>query len=157
MPPLLERRRLHQRIVETSQRYPVTAVLGARQMGKTALVRLLASSRDHFFDLESPEDQVRLSENAFGVLADLTGRVIIDEAQRQPDLFPILRVLADRPEMPARFVITGSVSPELLQLELEHLYVVHPGNRRWNMGDRIEAVGIEQLSAVCLDLRAGRG
>ncbi len=69
--------------------------------------------RENYFDLEDPLDQARL-RNPRDVLGDLTGLVILDEFQRQPDLFPILRVLADRQDKPARFLILGSASPELM-------------------------------------------
>ncbi len=143
MLPHVERRRLHQRIVETSRRYPITSVLGARQTGKTKLVRPFASSPDHFFDLEDANDFVRLSDNALSVLGDLRGQVVIDEAQRLPDLFPTLRVLADRPDLPARFIITGSVSPALGQriseslagrngkIEIGGLDLAEAGSEQW--------------------------
>ena len=83
-------------------------------MGKTHLCRGLATSPDHYFDLERSDDLVRLSDNALSILGSLTGRVVIDEAQELPALFKALRVLADRPDSPARFIVTGSVSPSLL-------------------------------------------
>ncbi len=96
---------------------PVVAILGARQVGKTTLSRLEEASWEgatHRFDLEDPADQARLSEPSLA-LRDLRGLVILDEVQRQPELFPLLRVLADRPERPARFLLLGSASPELVQ------------------------------------------
>ena len=80
-----------------------------------------ASPRDvHFFDLESPSDLARLA-NPELILSPLKGLVILDEVQRRPDLFPLLRVLADRPDAPARFLILGSASPELLKAVSESL------------------------------------
>lgn len=90
-------------------------------MGKTHLCRKLASSPDHYFDLERSDDLVRLSDNALSILGGLTGRVVIDEAQELPALFKTLRVLADRPDSPARFIVTGSVSPSLLESVSESL------------------------------------
>ncbi len=110
----LERRRLRERLHSTTSRYPITVILGARQTGKTALCRDLASSPDHYFDLERSLDLVQLTDNAISVLGDLAGFVVIDEAQELPALFKTLRVLADRPANPARFVVTGSVAPSLL-------------------------------------------
>lgn len=121
MLPHLERQRLISRIQEASSHYPVTVVLGARQMGKTDSCRDLASSPDHYFDLERSIDAVRLTDNALTVLGALTGWVVIDEAQELPALFKTLRVLADRPEKPARFVVTGSVAPSLLHAISESL------------------------------------
>ncbi len=82
--------------------------------GKTTLARSFEVPRTHYFDLEDPIDLARL-ENARDVLGGLEGLVVIDEFQRQPGLFPILRVLADRPNRPARFLILGSASPDLVK------------------------------------------
>lgn len=121
MNPFVERRRLETRVRDLSDRYPVTAVLGARQTGKTSLCRDLASSPDHYFDLERTFDAVRLSDNGLTVLGGLSGWIVIDEAQELPDLFKTLRVLADRPERPARFILTGSVAPSLMRSISESL------------------------------------
>ncbi|MFN6961880.1 MAG: ATP-binding protein [Rhodocyclaceae bacterium] len=98
-------------------RAPIVALLGARQVGKTTLARQVIGgwpAPTHYFDLEDPEDLARLSEPKLA-LAPLTGLVVIDEIQRQPELFPLLRVLADRADMPARFLILGSAQPSLLK------------------------------------------
>lgn len=100
--------------------FRVTALLGPRQCGKTTLARSYDTSRENYFDLEDPLDQARL-QNPRDVLGGLTGLVIIDEFQRQPDLFPILRVLADRQDQPARFLILGSASPQLMKGAAESL------------------------------------
>lgn len=103
--------------------FPVVALLGPRQVGKTTLARQLATSWPgpvRHFDLEDPEDQARLADPGF-VLRSLTGLVILDEIQIRPDLFPLLRVLADRPELPARFLILGSAAPELMRHASESL------------------------------------
>lgn len=103
--------------------FPVVAILGARQVGKTTLARQLALDWDgpkRHFDLEDPDDQARLTDPAF-ILRDLKGLVVLDEVQRRPDLFPLLRVLADRPGTPARFLILGSAAPELLKATSESL------------------------------------
>lgn len=106
--------------IETIRRrleeYPVVALSGPRQAGKTSLARWWAQNipdrEIHYFDLESPADLTRLS-NPEMVLSSLSGLVILDEIQRLPDLFPVLRVLADRSGIPARFLILGSASPDL--------------------------------------------
>jgi predicted AAA+ superfamily ATPase len=101
----------------------VVSLVGPRQAGKTTLARTLASELTepvHFFDLESPSDLARLS-NPELALRPLTGLVILDEAQRRPDLFPLLRVLADRQPAPARFLILGSASPALMKDSSESL------------------------------------
>lgn len=104
--------------------YPIVALHGPRQAGKTTLAQLLAKSQPdleiHFFDLESPADLARLS-NPELTLSPLSGLVVLDEIQRMPELFPLLRVLADRPKIPARFLILGSASPEMIKGASESL------------------------------------
>ena len=102
------------------KRSPVTAILGPRQCGKTTLARGLAGSRAAWFDLERPADLARLAEPMLA-LERLRGLVVLDEVQRRPDIFPILRVLADRRPLPARFLVLGSAAPELLQQASESL------------------------------------
>lgn len=103
---------------------PVVALTGPRQAGKTTLARLYSKSLPqaevHRFDLESPTDLARLA-NPELALSPLTGLVVLDEIQRKPELFPILRVLADRPDTPARFLILGSASPDLISGASESL------------------------------------
>lgn len=105
-------------IRERLRDYPVVALPGPRQAGKTTLSRMLAESlpgtERHHFDLESPADLARLS-NPELVLSPLRGLVILDEIQRMPELYPVLRVLADRADTPARFLILGSASPDLIE------------------------------------------
>ena len=117
-------RRQHLRAVQRLLREsPVVALLGARQVGKTTLARQLLSSSKRqgaFFDLEDPRDLAQLDEPTLA-LENLRGTVVLDEIQRRPDLFPVLRVLADRPRTPARFLVLGSASPALLQQSSESL------------------------------------
>ena len=114
---LIERRKYLERIRDRLGDYPVVALLGPRQVGKTTLAKRLAQSvpdeEVHHFDLESPGDLARLA-NPELVLSPLKGLVILDEIQRMPELFPLLRVLADRSNVPARFLILGSASPDLM-------------------------------------------
>lgn len=96
------------------QRSPITALLGPRQVGKTTLARQFAQEREAtFFDLESEPDLRRL-QNPELALGSLRGLVILDEIQLKPELFAVLRVLVDRPENQARFLILGSASPEIV-------------------------------------------
>ena len=98
------------------RQFPVVAILGARQIGKTTLARQLSDRRSGpvtLFDLERTEDRAAL-QNPQLALGRLRGLVVLDEIQRQPELFESLRVLADRPRKLARFVVLGSASPELL-------------------------------------------
>jgi predicted AAA+ superfamily ATPase len=102
-------------------RAPVVALLGPRQCGKTTLARqLVPVTSANTFDLEDPISLARLEE-PLTALAELRGTVVIDEVQRRPELFPILRVLADRADAPARFLILGSASPALLRQSSESL------------------------------------
>ena len=102
--------------------YPVVAILGARQVGKSTLARQLAARRGptHWFDLENPVDLARLADPGLELRA-LRGLVVLDEIHRLPDVFPLLRVLADRPRTPARFLVLGSASPALLKQTSETL------------------------------------
>jgi predicted AAA+ superfamily ATPase len=100
---------------------PIVALLGPRQCGKTTLARGLAESvTTSYFDLENPADLARLAEPILA-LERVKGLAVIDEVQRRPDLFPVLRVLADRRPAPARFLVLGSASPELLRQTSETL------------------------------------
>jgi len=100
---------------------PVVALLGPRQCGKTTLAGMLAgAARATRFDLEHPTDLARLAEPMLA-LERLRGLVVIDEVQRRPELFPVLRVLADRRPAPARFLVLGSASPALLRQASESL------------------------------------
>lgn len=110
----VDRNLYRQQIQSSLAQFRVTALLGPRQCGKTTLARMLAASPDSYFDLEDPLDLARL-ETPRQTLGKLTGLVVIDEVQQQPGLFPLLRVLADRPNPPARFLILGSASPTLVK------------------------------------------
>jgi len=92
--------------------FPVTAIIGPRQCGKTTLARAFAA--DHTFDLENPRDVARLEQPQLA-LEDLRGLIVIDEVQRLPDLFPLLRYLVDREEAGQRYLLLGSASRELVQ------------------------------------------
>lgn len=103
------------------KRSRVVALLGPRQCGKTTLAReVVPHDSLNYFDLENPRHIERLNEPMLA-LEDLRGVVVIDEIQRRPDLFPVLRVLADRTPLRARFLILGSASPALLKQSSESL------------------------------------
>lgn len=103
------------------RRSRIVALLGPRQCGKTTLARQFVGPESiNYFDLEDPASLARLHEPRLA-LERLEGLVVIDEIQRQPELFPLLRVLADRQPNPARFLVLGSATPELLRQSSESL------------------------------------
>lgn len=112
---MLDRPRIHKALGEALHRSPVVALLGPRQVGKTTLARAYAGAKHaEYFDLEDPTDLAALA-NPKPTLEPLRGLVILDEVQRKPGLFEVLRVLADRPRTPARFLLLGSASPHLVK------------------------------------------
>jgi uncharacterized protein len=115
------RSRLLNLLKSALRRSPAVSLLGPRQSGKTTLARnLLAPDSENYFDLERPTSLRRL-EDPETSLGELRGLVVIDEVQRRPELFPILRVLIDRPRSSARFLLLGSASPALLRQSSESL------------------------------------
>jgi len=144
----------HSHHLETLLRqYPVVGIIGPRQVGKTTLARQLAEGRGDFaahFDLENPRDLSRL-EDPMLALEGLRGLVVLDEVQLRPNLFPVLRVLADRPGRPASFLVLGSASPELLQQSSETL----AGRISYH---ELDGLGMDEIGAadpVQLWLRGG--
>jgi predicted AAA+ superfamily ATPase len=104
--------------------FPIVGILGPRQCGKTTLAKQFIDNqkkkKTYFFDLENPRDLSKL-ENPLLNLENLEGYVIIDEVQRLPELFPILRVLADRVSKKTKFILLGSASPLLIKNSSESL------------------------------------
>ena len=143
---MIQRQSHHNQLVDKLANFPVVAMLGPRQVGKTTLARQLAAGYQgpvRFFDLEDPDDLARLVDPAF-VLRPLTGLVVLDEIQTRPDLFPLLRVLVDRPETPARFLLLGSAAPELMRHTSETLagrVVFH----------ELDGLGLDEIAPVTSD------
>jgi hypothetical protein len=139
------------RIREIFRIHPVAALLGPRQCGKTTLAREIAATEaSTYFDLENPRDLSALAA-PMTVLEALAGLVVIDEVQRKPEVLEIVRVLVDRPDNAARFLLLGSASPHLVKGASEsvagRIGFVDLG------GFDLEEVGVESL--IPLWLRGG--
>ncbi|MFL6290781.1 MAG: ATP-binding protein [Thermoanaerobaculia bacterium] len=120
---MIDRRRHLDRLSWLFRTFPVVAILGARQVGKTTLARAFAEAWGGpvaHLDLESAADLALLGDPEL-VLGPLRGLVILDEIQRRAELFPVLRVLADRPGSDTKFLVLGSASPDLLRQSSESL------------------------------------
>jgi len=118
---MIERARFLKDLHRALKRSRVVALVGPRQCGKTTLAReIIPAKSSAYFDLEDPRSLTRL-EQPMTALAGLKGVVVIDEIQRRPDLFPVLRVLSDRRPTPCRFLILGSATPEVLRQSSETL------------------------------------
>lgn len=121
---MLKRPRLEAEVQRALARARAVALVGPRQSGKTTLARaFLAPAAARWFDLENPLDRRRLAEplTALRALQDSPELVVIDEVQRAPDLFPVLRVLIDRSNRPGQYLLLGSASPALLRQAGESL------------------------------------
>ncbi|MEA3196204.1 MAG: uncharacterized protein QOF32_256 [Gammaproteobacteria bacterium] len=133
---MIERKQLLTKIRKALKRSRVVALIGPRQCGKTTLARQIEPLRSgNYFDLEDPASLARLDQ-PMTALENLRGTIVIDEIQHRPNLFPILRVLADRTPLPARFLILGSASPELLRQSSESL------------AGRLETIPVAGLSLI---------
>lgn len=135
-------------------RSPIVAILGPRQVGKTTLARLFI--QDHqavYFDLESQPD-VRRLQNPDLALNSLAGIVVIDEIQVMPSLFAVLKVLVDRPENQARFLILGSASPDVVKNVSQTLAHFH--GQTWNASALAQSMGLSDKTVrAYLDILTG--
>ena len=122
MNPSVKREKLVSAIKQALRDNPVVALTGPRQCGKTTLARALVTGvrNARIFDLEDPVTLARFAD-PMTALEALRGLVVIDEVQRAPHLFPVLRVLADRAPLPARFLLLGSASPNIARETSESL------------------------------------
>ena len=151
---MIPRPHAYKNIIRALELFPIAALLGPRQCGKTTLARIIADQNSStFFDLENPVDMARLSA-PMSVLENLEGLIIIDEVQRKPDLFQLLRVLADRHDNPAKFLILGSASPDLVKDASESL----AGRVGFSdlSGFNLWEAGIENLVEVVRTFRSKR-
>lgn len=113
----IERHADQEAIRKLIKQFPITAILGSRQCGKTFLARKIGP--DHYFDLENPRDSARLEQPQLA-LESLQGLIVIDEVQRMPSLFPLMRYLADTKKR-QKYLILGSASPTLVKHTSETL------------------------------------
>src|SRR5437660_7236906 len=121
MSAMIDRKSDIEMVRSALRRSRAVALLGPRQCGKTTLARqFVPAASVNYFDLEDPQSLARLTDPDIA-LRPLKGLVVIDEIQRRPELFSLLRVLADRKPLPARFLILGSASPDLLSQSSESL------------------------------------
>jgi uncharacterized protein len=131
---MIDRPQLKAAVEKAIARSRVVSLLGPRQVGKTTLARLFVpGGSPNYFDLEDPESLARLDE-PLTALNPLKGLVVIDEIQKRPELFPVLRVLSDREPLPARFLILGSASPSFIKQSSESL------------AGRLEAIAVNGFS-----------
>jgi predicted AAA+ superfamily ATPase len=118
-------RRVITKLQQSLSEFPVTALLGPRQVGKTTLARLVVSGmppdKAVYLDLELPSDLAKLAEPELYLKGHHNRLVVIDEVQRAPELFPLLRALVDQDRRPGRFLLLGSASPELSRFGAESL------------------------------------
>jgi predicted AAA+ superfamily ATPase len=115
---------LQEGLIELIKQFPVVGIIGPRQVGKTTLVKRLINHIEKeclYLDLELPEDQNKLHDPQLFLEQHFDKLVILDEIQRIPDLFPLLRALIDRHRVPGRYIILGSASPDLLKQSSESL------------------------------------
>lgn len=147
---MIARQREQKKLAALLRNHRVVGIIGARQVGKTTLARSILEQTPgaaHYFDLENPEDLARLADPMLA-LKGLKGLVVIDEIQRLPELFPVLRVLVDRPRSRARFLVLGSASPDLLRQGSESLAgrIVYHDLK----GFSLDEVGIENYRRLWL-------
>jgi uncharacterized protein len=125
LPMLLSRPSLRQAVQTALRRSRAVVLLGPRQVGKTTLARsFVPAGHSHYFDLEDPAVEASFVA-PMTLLGGLRGLVVIDEVQRAPELFKVLRVLLDREhdgqDRPTQFMLLGSASPALLRQTTESL------------------------------------
>ncbi|MEN6320859.1 MAG: ATP-binding protein [Syntrophaceae bacterium] len=117
-------RALRDTIISSLKKYPVVGILGPRQVGKTTLANMIRnniSGESIYLDLELPSDINKLQEAELYLDKSAGILVIIDEIQRMPSLFPLMRALVDKNRIPGRFLILGSASPDLMKHASETL------------------------------------
>ena len=138
------KRQITQKLQTTIAQVSAVALLGARQVGKTTLAKTIAESiASIYLDLEAPEDLLKLSDPASFLSAHSDKLVILDEIQRAPELFPVLRGLIDKNREQGRragqFLLLGSASMDLMRQSSESL------------AGRISYIGMSGLNLAEID------
>lgn len=133
---LIERKYDIAEIKSRIKNYQITAIIGPRQSGKMTIARMLNPAK--IFDLENPVDLIAL-ENPILQFSGVKGLIVIDEIQRKPDLFPVLRYYCDN-NQESRFLILGSASKDLIKLSSESLagrisYYILTGFRKEDLSE----------------------
>ena len=119
---IIYKRRIKEKLERALKNFPIVGLIGSRQVGKTTLAREIASKQDAvFLDLERPSDLAKLDEPELYLHEQTDNLVVLDEIQRKPELFPLLRSLIDEDRRAGRFLILGSASPKLLRQGSETL------------------------------------
>jgi len=111
-------RNASEEIQQLMQMFPAVVLVGARQVGKTTLAKEISKKLNKdsiYIDLELPSDEAKLQEAEIFLSQHVDKCIIIDEVQRNKSLFPIIRALIDQKRAPARFILLGSASPELIR------------------------------------------
>src|SRR3990167_8939024 len=117
-------RTLRHSIKDALTKYPVIGLLGSRQVGKTTLLNELKNALQRevvYVDLEKPSDLAKLKEAELYFGSNKEALFVIDEVQRMPELFPLIRVLADQNKRNGQFILSGSASPHLIRMASESL------------------------------------
>src|SRR3990167_1009992 len=117
------KRRLLTNLTQARTESPAVALLGPRQAGKTTLAKIIAAQHPDsmYLDLERPSELAKLTDPELFLSRYADRLIVLDEIQRQPELFPILRALIDKSRRPGRFLLLGSASPQLLRQASESL------------------------------------
>lgn len=118
------KRSAQEQVIYSLKRYPVVGIVGSRQVGKTTLAKTIQQilrKKAVYIDLELPSDQIKLVEPELYLSQHKDNLIIIDEIQRMPSLFPLMRALVDQHRVAGRFLILGSASPELIKNASESL------------------------------------
>jgi uncharacterized protein len=118
------KRRIQEDIIKNLKQFPAIGLVGPRQAGKTTLAKMIAEAVDKkviYLDLENPQDLQKLDDAQLYLQQFQNHLIILDEAQRKPELFPLLRSLIDQDRKPGRFMILGSAYPSLKRQASESL------------------------------------